>query len=109
MAGSGGISGEHSVEIARFSAFCALVQEHLVVQDVASWLEQPLVPGLPVTGMDVVLEQRYEDVLSLAAQHEDPETLLDRVRPRWREEVAVNAGFETFIAPDGMPGIRVVD
>ena len=102
----GGVSGEHSLEIARLCAFCAIAQnDHLVTQEVAAWLEQPILSGWSITGLDLVTEHRFEDLLELAAGQIGPEELLDRCVPGWREIERDTA--EVFIAPDGAPGILV--
>ena len=101
----GGVSGEHALDIAKLCAFCAIAQkDHLVLQEVASWLEQPILSGVNVTGLDLAAEGRLEALLELAAGDLAAEVLLDACRPGWRESSQSNA--EVFIAPDGMPGIR---
>lgn len=99
------LSPEHAVALARFCAFFSIAKsDHLPVHDVAAWLEQPLVLGYRVTGLDLATSHRYEDLLQLAADHVEPEQLLDRYYAGWREDVQTDA--EVFIAPDGQPGIR---
>lgn len=102
----GGVSGDHALAIARLAAFCAIAQDdHLVLQEVAGWLEQPIVSGAGITGIDLVAEHRYEELLEYASGHVNPEGLLDRLRPEWRQKLGDHA--EVFISPDGMPGIRL--
>jgi len=99
------LSPEHAVALARFCAFFVIAKsDHLPVHDVAAWLEQPLVPGYKVTGLDLAASRRYEDLLQLAADHLKAEHLLDRYYADWREDIQSDA--EVFIAPDGQPGIR---
>lgn len=102
----GGVSGEHSLEIARLCAFCTIAQnDHLLTQEVAAWLEQPILSGWSITGLDLVAEHRFEDLLELAAGQIGPEELLDRCVPGWRDIERDTS--EVFIAPDGAPGILV--
>ena len=101
----GGVSGEHVIALARLCAFCEIAEDDHFVSDVAAWLEQPLVTGSGINGLDLAAEGRLEDLIELAAQHVAPEVLLDRCRPGWGEFAHSNA--EVFIAPDGRPGVRI--
>ena len=76
-----------------------------VVCDVASWMEMPLTPEVPVTGIDLAAAERYADLLDLAADHVTPEEVLDRWQPDWRTRY--QSDFEVFESPDGDLGIRL--
>lgn len=98
-------TGAHLLGIARLGAFIKTLQEDHLVAQVASWMEMPLVPEAPLTGIDLASDGRLPDLIDLAAGHGTPEALLDDWTPGWRERYA--SEFEVFEAPDGEPGIRV--
>lgn len=98
-------TGAHLLGIARLGALIETLRaEHLIAQ-VASWMEMPLVPDAPLTGIDLATDGRLPDLIDLAAGHGNPEALLDDWTPAWRERYA--SEFEVFEAPDGDTGIRL--
>lgn len=98
-------SGDNRFRVARVLAFCRLVSEHFLIQDVAGWLETPIHPDAPVTGLDLLADGHFEQAFVLARQNgADPEEVLDAVRPSWREDF--KSDVEVFIAADGQPGLR---
>lgn len=98
-------TGEHLGRIARLVAFVDMLRgDHLVV-DPVGWLEVPLVLGIPVTAVDLLVDERYEDVFDLAALHRTAEEILDIRQPDWRDRY--RSDFEVFQAADGEPGIRL--
>ena len=43
-----------TVESPELVAFCDIVREQYLIDDVASWLEVPLIPQVPITGLDLL-------------------------------------------------------
>jgi transcriptional regulator with XRE-family HTH domain len=97
---------QHLLGIARVVALVETLQAEPTIPNVASWLEVPLAPEAPLTGIDLAVDGRYELVVDLAAEHRTPEEVLDYWRPGWRD--AYRSEFEVFEAPDGELGIRPV-
>lgn len=97
-------SGENRRRIAQVVAFCQMVGDKCSIEDVAGWLETPLHADAPITGLDLLAEDRSDLVLRLACgRGENPEQVLDEFEPRWRDRYATSV--EVFTAPDGLPGI----
>jgi transcriptional regulator with XRE-family HTH domain len=102
----GGVTPNHRRHIARALATCKLLEGHpFSIQDIASWLEMPIEPGVPITPLDLLGRGRI-DLLLRWAGHSDarPEGVLDEIEPDWRDRY--ESRFEVFTAPDGQPGIR---
>jgi len=76
-----------------------------LIAEVASWMEMPLVPEVPLSGLDLAAEGRFVDLFDLATTNESPESVLDRWRPNWRDEYS--SQVEVFEAPDGELGLRI--
>jgi hypothetical protein len=98
-------TGPHLLAIARLVALVDTMRVDHLVCDVASWMEMPLTPEVPLTGIDLAVDERYADLLDLAAHHVTPEEILDRWQPDWRTRHS--SDFEVFEAPDGELGIRL--
>jgi transcriptional regulator with XRE-family HTH domain len=99
-------TGPHLLVIARLLAFTNILRVEHLVSDVAAWMEMPLVPEAPLTGMDLAADGRFADLADLAAGHENPEDLLDRWQPGWRGRY--DSDFEVFEAADGELGLRSI-
>ncbi len=97
-------TGPHLLAIARLLAFTEILRVDHLVSDVAGWLEMPLVPEAPLTGIDMAADGRFVDLLDLATGHETPEAALDRWQPGWHERSS--SQFEVFEAADGELGLR---
>ena len=100
-------TGPHLLAIARLLAFIDILRTDHLVSDVAAWMEMPLVPEAPLTGVDLAEAGRLTDLLDLAAQHARAEEVLDSWRPGWRDRY--RSDFEVFEAADGEMGIRMVN
>lgn len=98
-------TGSHLLAIARLLAFADILRVDHLVSDVAAWMEMPLVPEAPITGIDLAVDGRFGDLLDLAANHDSPEALLDRWQPEWRDRYV--SEFEVFEAADGEMGLRL--
>lgn len=89
-----GISGENRHRIASLLAACDLVAEHYGIQEVASWFEMPLLPGVPVTPIDLWDARRPDLVFEHASGHTDPEHIRTTWDPEWRARH--RSDFEVF-------------
>ena len=99
-------TGANRQRVAMVVAFCRIAEENYLIEDVAGWLETPLHPSAPITGLDLVAEERFDLALELASTRmQDPESVLDRFEPGWKERYA--SQVEVFVAPDGLPGLRL--
>lgn len=99
-------SSDKRSRVASVLAFCRMAEENYGIEDAAGWLETPLHPSAPVTGLDLMAGERFDLVLELAStRRQDPKWILDRFQPEWREEY--ESQVELFIAPDGLPGLRL--
>ena len=104
----GAATGENRYKVALLLSLCETTRSRYHIADVAGWLETPLHPNAPVTGLDIVAEGRFDLVLRLARdQGSDPEAVLDEFELDWRERYATPV--EAFTGPDGMPGLRLTD
>lgn len=92
-------TGENRLKVATLVALCdALTEDHLV-QDVVSWLEMPLVPGLSLTALDAAARGEFALVCEYAGTHATAEELATRIDPNWRDAVAAGSRFETVTVP----------
>ncbi len=99
-------TGENHRRVAELVALSEIVGEQYLSGDVARWLEVPLVRDVPVTGLDLLVANRFDLLLRWASATDvDPESLLDDYGLDWRREYATE--IEEFIAPDGRPALRV--
>lgn len=101
------LTGSHLLATARLVALVDAMRVDHMVGDVASWMEMPLTPEVPLTGIDLAAEGRYADLLDLAAEHVTPEEILDTWQPDWRSRY--RSDFEVFEGPDGELGIRLAN
>ncbi|WP_419909656.1 hypothetical protein [Candidatus Poriferisodalis sp.] len=92
--------------VARFVALCEVAAERCHIADIAAWLERPLHPEAPLTGLDLVEAERLDLVLALARDRPGgPEQVLDEFDPDWR--AWHRSDVEVFTAADGKPGLRL--
>jgi hypothetical protein len=98
---------ENRQRLARLLAACDLIIRHRDTADIGQWFEMPLVQAVPVTPIDLWSAGEYNLVFEYALQHHDPEVLLDRFQPDWRERY--NSDYETFLSGDGQLSIRLRD
>ena len=97
---------EHLYSIARIAAVLEIIERDHMVSNVGSWLEVPLFPPCPYSGIDLITSGHFDELLDLAGYHVAPEDVLDRVNPGWRS--SLDSGFEVFEAADGERGIRPI-
>ncbi|WP_461169889.1 hypothetical protein [Arthrobacter sp. Z1-15] len=81
-----------------------LIASQFQIKEIESWLEMPLVDGIPVTPIDLWAHHAFL-VLEFASGHLHPEAALDRFDPSWRE--TYHSDFETFRNEDGDMSIRM--
>ena len=99
-------TGDNRQRVARIVALCEIAAERYIIADVAGWLETPLHPDAPLTGLDLMASERFDLVLALAREQPgDPERVLDEFEPDWRARY--RSDVEVFTAPDGLPGLRL--
>ena len=99
-------TGDNRQRVARIVALCEIAAQRCLVADVAGWLETPLHPDAPITGLDLMASERFDLVLALASEQPgDPERILDEFEPDWRARYRPDV--EVFTAPDGLPGLRL--
>jgi hypothetical protein len=98
-------TGPHLLAIARLLSFTEILRVDHLIADVGSWMEMPLVPEVPLSGIDLATEGRFVDLFDLATNNEGPESILDAWRPGWRDDY--RSEVEVFDAPDGELGLRI--
>lgn len=104
----GTATGENRRRVATLVAFCDIANSRFCISDVACWLEAPLDPQTPLTGLDLMAEGRFDLVLQLVRDRDpDPQAVLDEFEPNWRDRYSSHV--EVFTAPDGLPGLRLAD
>jgi len=97
-------TGDHRRRVAELVAFVRILGEDHLVADIASWMEVPLTPEAPLTGIDLYSQSHLATIFELASEHVTPEEALDQADPGWRERV--DSEYEVFRAGDGQPAIR---
>ncbi len=90
--------------IAALVAFALMVRDDNFVGDVASWMEMPVVDGVPLTCIDIYAKGQFLTIFELASEHITPFQALDRIEPDWRERY--RSDYEVYRADDGQPAIR---
>ncbi len=99
-------TGENRQRVASAVALCEIAEERYHIADVAGWLETPVHPEAPLSGLDLIASERLDLVFKLARdQPGDPEQVLDEFEPDWR--VHYCSEVEVFTAADGLPGLRL--
>lgn len=92
-------SGENRSAIAGLVAACHLVQERHMIEEVASWFEMPVVPGCPITPIDMYAAGDRVLVFDHASGHASPEEVLDGYEPDWRSKYS--SPYAVYRAEDG--------
>jgi hypothetical protein len=100
----GAATGQSRFHAAAVLAACALIIEHYMVQDIASWFEVPVTFGCPVTALDLYAAKKPQLVFRLATGRADPEQILSAFDRDWRG--IYRSSFEIFEAEDGGLAIR---
>ncbi len=101
-------TGDNRRRVAEIVALCQIACERYLLEDVVGWLETPLHTEAPITGLDLLADDRSDLVLRLACDHGgNPEKVLDEFEPGWRDHYT--SSVEVFTAPDGLAGVRFAD
>lgn len=98
-------TGTNRRAVASLLAFARLLTENHLVNDVSSWLEIPLHPDAPITGLDLYEAGRIDLLYDRASLRTTDEQALDIYEPEWRS--AYHSDIEVFVAEDGETGLRV--
>jgi hypothetical protein len=99
-------SPPNDLRVAEVSAICEMLSETPTISDVASWLEMPLAPECPVTGIDLLAAGR-NDLLLRYARDGDGDSVLDEFDPGWRDRSY--SAVEVVTGPDGLPALVARD
>lgn len=102
-----GITGPNRLKLAKILALLDVLKTHMI-EEPASWLEMPIRDGVNLTPIDMLIANRYDLVLELAAYATaggDYQTILDEFDSDWRNSL-VDKHFETFVDADGIVAIR---
>ena len=99
-------TGSNRKRVAMVVAFCDIAWEQYLIDDVAGWLETPLHPDAPISGLDLIEKERFDLALRAASDRMDnPESILNEFEPNWQENY--QSRVEIFTAPDGLLGLRL--
>ncbi|QGU03146.1 hypothetical protein CKALI_11510 [Corynebacterium kalinowskii] len=98
------ISPDSRQKLAALNAALDIIQNTHYVTEVASWFEMPVVDSAPITPIDLYVSQRTDLIFDYANGQEDPEDILTKFNPQWREEFA--SDFVVTMESDGNYSIR---
>ena len=90
--------------IARLVAFTKILENQCHVDDVASWLEMPLVEGFNIDAFELLLADRRDLVDEVAARRMDPSAALNNFLPDWRQVLAPQ--LDILVSDDGVVAVR---
>lgn len=92
-------TGDNRLKVAAVVAACEHIEEAYMVSEVASWFETPVHLDSPLTPIDLWVGRRADLVLEYASGHAEPDSILDRFNPEWRE--IYRSDFVSFVGEDG--------
>jgi hypothetical protein len=93
------------VKVAALAALCELLREkNPLIEDVAAWLEMPLVNGVPITGIDLLAHGRSDLVIRYVID-DDADAILDTFDPDWRKDF--DSTVVVVEGPDGLPALTL--
>lgn len=99
-------TGGNGERLAMLVALCEVAGRDPRIDDAAGRLEAPLSSAAPVNGIDLVASDRFDLALRLlTARGKAAEIILDEFESGWRVRYASHV--EVFVAPDGLPGVRL--
>lgn len=101
------ISGDNRDRLAGLVAACDQVIEDYCVEEVGSWFEMPLMPGVPITPVDLMADSRVDLLFEYASGHTEAEAVLSILDPEWRDRY--RSDFEVFRAADGNLSLGMKD
>lgn len=92
--------------LARLAAFTEIIHElQPRIDDVPFWLEAPVSEATSLTRVDLYRLGKHGELLDLATERDDAQSVLDRVAPRWRQEHQRDNRFEVVWHDDGTNSI----
>lgn len=100
----GEIANENKIKIFGLAAVFDLLAAPLQIHDGGSWFQVPLSPDAPITPIDLWAAGKEELVFELAHENTNPDAVLDKFDPAWRERY--RSDFEVFRADDGDLSVR---
>lgn len=95
---TGNASGENIRRVAEVVSFIRVLHE-VGVEEPASWLSVPCVPGYTATPRHLYARETSAVLLDMASSTIDPVSVLDEVDSSWREKYSSN--FEIVLDEDG--------
>ena len=101
----GDASADNRKGLARIAAYLDLLEEKVLVQDPAAWMEMdlPVPSGYYIRPLDLYLDGHELALIDIAERRREIPVVLDEIRPGWRDE---RSDFEVFIDDDGERSIR---
>lgn len=90
--------------IASLVAFTKILEDQCHVDDVASWLEMPLVNGFNIDALELLLADRRDLVYEVAAGRMNPSAALNDFLPDWRQVLAPQ--LDILVSDDGIVAVR---
>lgn len=102
----GSASPQSRWKLARIATFLDVLEEKLLVEDPAAWMEMEfsLEPGYCIRPIDLYLEGHVTGLIELADQRLTTAEILDRVRPNWRQN---RSQHEVYVDSTGERAIRL--
>ena len=102
----GSASPQSRWKLAKIATFLNVLEEKVLVQDPAAWMEMELSmdPGYFIRPIDLYLEGHVTELIELADQRQTTSEVLDRVRPNWRQN---RSGHEVYVDYSGERAIRL--
>lgn len=97
-------TADHRRSIATLVAFIQILEEQCRVDDVASWLEIPLIDDFNIDAFELYVGDRLDLVYEVAAGRLDPKSALDQFRPDWRQVFA--SRVDVILDNNGVIAIR---
>lgn len=79
-------SGENHKRLMILRALMVIISAELLDADVTTWADIPIVPGAPITAIDLIASRREDLALELAFRHASPEEIVNEFEPGWREK-----------------------
>ena len=99
------ISGENRSKLAGLVAYLDVLWSRARIEDPSSWLEVPILAGVPLTPVDAYAHGILGELFEFACNRLSPDQVLDRIDPNWRKKYE-QSGWEVFEAGDGQVSIR---
>ena len=102
----GNCTGINRRNLAQLLAACQMIQSHYSVEEIGSWFEMPIYPGVPVTPLDLYEQHQQILLFEYAGNSLGLEEILNRYESNWREKY--QSRYEVFTDVDGDFSIRPI-